>query len=451
MRIGSRSMARWTALALAVALAGPAALFALTDEEIFRDFRFNLSNPGARSLGLGGAFIAVADDATSALANPAGLMLLARPEFFTEMRETKADSSTINAPVLDGSGAPIAGASITANTGPRGVFSPSFFSYVHPFKRFAVGVSRVDLNKASNVTNNTFLLPFDPNNPSSVFTISGNGQIETDLSVWNVSGAVKLTDKISFGATAAVGVLNLRSTVTNTFIDPDPNSPAFNISQILYQTAINDTDTDFSYNVGVHWRPLSNLSFGGVYRSALRFAVEETAFNDSFFGGFYSAFLKSPRMTTFNTPDVWGAGAAWRPLSALTVSLDWVHLNYSRLEERFRSAWNILNFLTPDLDFHVEDADEFHFGAEYVFSAGTIPWAVRGGAFSDHNSRIFGDFKPNPNSSGFASKEAFPARDTEIHYTVGTGVVVKDRFQIDAAADFSEIANEYVVSTIFRF
>jgi long-chain fatty acid transport protein len=33
----------------------------------------NLSNPGARSLALGGAFVALADDATAAFANPAGL------------------------------------------------------------------------------------------------------------------------------------------------------------------------------------------------------------------------------------------------------------------------------------------------------------------------------------------------------------------------------------------
>jgi long-chain fatty acid transport protein len=45
---------------------------ALTDEEIFRNFRFNMINPGARSMALGGAFVSLADDATAAQANPAG-------------------------------------------------------------------------------------------------------------------------------------------------------------------------------------------------------------------------------------------------------------------------------------------------------------------------------------------------------------------------------------------
>jgi len=48
--------------------------------------QFSFSNPGARSLGLGGAFVALADDATAAFANPAGLVQLTRPEVSIEGR-----------------------------------------------------------------------------------------------------------------------------------------------------------------------------------------------------------------------------------------------------------------------------------------------------------------------------------------------------------------------------
>ena len=47
---------------------------------------FSFSNPGARSLGFGGAFVALADDATAAYANPAGLNQLTRPEISLEGR-----------------------------------------------------------------------------------------------------------------------------------------------------------------------------------------------------------------------------------------------------------------------------------------------------------------------------------------------------------------------------
>src|SRR5215210_866139 len=42
--------------------------------------------PGARALGIGGAFIGVADDATAAEANPAGLTILSRPELSLHVR-----------------------------------------------------------------------------------------------------------------------------------------------------------------------------------------------------------------------------------------------------------------------------------------------------------------------------------------------------------------------------
>jgi len=438
MKSGWSSIARWTALILGIALMGPTGLFAVTDEEIFRDFRYNLTNPGARSLGLGGAFIAIADDATASLANPAGLMLLARPEFFTEMRDSKADSESINQNFGSGQG-------INSSTSPRAVFSPSFVSYVHPWKRFAAGISRVELNKTSNATSNTFLVSFDPNNPGLLFTLGGTGQIETDLSVWNVTGAAKLGEKVSVGATVSMGVLSMRSAVTNTLTDTTV-SPA---PQTLYTTNIDDTDTDVSFNLGVHWRPFSKLSFGAVYRGGLKFKVAETIGNDGFFGGGFGASFGSPIQTTLNTPDSWGAGVAWRPLAALTVSADWVHIKYTDVLDGFQSGLNVLTIFDNKANFTVQDADEFHLGGEWVFTAGSVPWAVRAGVYSEHNSRIYADFTNG--FSSFSNNDSFPPRDTVTHYTVGTGVVVKDRFQIDAAANFSQIANEYVLSTIFRF
>ena len=54
-------------------------------------FEFNFSNPGARSMGLGGAFAALADDATAAFANPAGLVQLIEPEVSLEGRSWSYD------------------------------------------------------------------------------------------------------------------------------------------------------------------------------------------------------------------------------------------------------------------------------------------------------------------------------------------------------------------------
>ena len=56
---------------------------------------YAFTNPGARSLGLGGAFAAFADDATAAFANPAGLVQITRPEVSFELRG-RADVSAFS-------------------------------------------------------------------------------------------------------------------------------------------------------------------------------------------------------------------------------------------------------------------------------------------------------------------------------------------------------------------
>jgi long-chain fatty acid transport protein len=68
------------------------------DIESLAGLTFNFGNPGARSLGMGGAFLGLADDASAAEANPAGLTILIRPEVSLEMRANK----TVQTYTVDG-------------------------------------------------------------------------------------------------------------------------------------------------------------------------------------------------------------------------------------------------------------------------------------------------------------------------------------------------------------
>src|ERR1039458_9799201 len=58
----------------------PSSARAQTDSALLSKVSFNLTNPGGKSLAMGGAFTAIADDATAALANPAGLGLISSVE-----------------------------------------------------------------------------------------------------------------------------------------------------------------------------------------------------------------------------------------------------------------------------------------------------------------------------------------------------------------------------------
>ncbi|MGZ8867156.1 MAG: UPF0164 family protein [Thermoanaerobaculia bacterium] len=59
-----------------------------TDIESLSGLQFNFGNPGARALGMGGAFLGLADDASAVEANPAGLTILRKPEVSLEVRNT---------------------------------------------------------------------------------------------------------------------------------------------------------------------------------------------------------------------------------------------------------------------------------------------------------------------------------------------------------------------------
>ena len=62
------------AIALLFFLATPAV--GQIESPLLSKLRLNLVNPGGKSLAMGGAFVALADDATAALENPAGLTQL---------------------------------------------------------------------------------------------------------------------------------------------------------------------------------------------------------------------------------------------------------------------------------------------------------------------------------------------------------------------------------------
>ena len=152
-------------------------------------------SPGARSLGLGGAFVAVADDATAAWANPSGLMQLVRPEISLEGRSWSEDRE-----------------GVASNQSSLG-----FLSFVLPRQKWSIAFYVQTLSSLEFPTQWT-------NNGGEVDPLSG-------LVVGNfgVSAALGLSDAVSigFGLTAFAGSLHRRRastpTQTNPFWDDDAN------------------------------------------------------------------------------------------------------------------------------------------------------------------------------------------------------------------------------------
>src|SRR5512142_1529018 len=102
-----------------------------TDIESLSGLQFNFGNPGARSLGMGGAFLGLADDASAAEANPAGLTILRKPEVSIEGRNFRMSQ------VLNNRGVYPNVTSQEFSSFSRSV-EPTFASIVLPMQNFAI-------------------------------------------------------------------------------------------------------------------------------------------------------------------------------------------------------------------------------------------------------------------------------------------------------------------------
>src|SRR5947207_6079410 len=104
-----------------------------TDIESLAGLQFNFGNPGARSLGMGGAFLGLADDASASEANPAGLTILRKPEVSIEAR------NFLEQQLLTTSGT-FPQVNRTAFSHYSNRVEPTFASFVYPIKNFTIGI-----------------------------------------------------------------------------------------------------------------------------------------------------------------------------------------------------------------------------------------------------------------------------------------------------------------------
>ena len=435
-------------LLLAVASFGNA--FALTDEEIFREFRFNFVSPGAHALGLGGAYISAATDATAAEANPAALQYVSKKQIFVEFRESQPASTFLQPssgePFGDnavGSTETFANFLIVNNQEDRSF--PSFASFVLPFRmgqhRATVALSRqVVLDTQSSLTlgeNGTFfdvslpsfpnvVVPGDfPNPPTTERYVVSNtveGALDAELVHYNLGFSISLHQDFSLGLTATLAELSMDSLVDSTVVDPFPVLDSIHprignpgeMSDIKFRSTIDDeSDTDLAYTVGLHWHPdsvfpdgVSPVRFGLVYRKGAELAVDQvfeelklnpdTGTFESVSQGVLNAFDN-----VLKVPDRWGVGASYHGPRHWLLSADLERIQYSDLLDDFEKG---INFFTnpelfqfpetnlPNLDelvFDVDDATVVRVGAEYSFiSRGTWQHALRLGYFNAPDNKI---------------------------------------------------------------
>ena|SRR5688572_16318131 len=433
-----RRLAWCVVLAMALIRPVPAAAGdkGLTNSETFSGFQFNFNNPGARSLGMGGAFVAVADDATAVIANPAGLVILQRPELSGEVKFTRF-TNTIEA--YSNTLAEGATNSLHSRDFDDFVVTPSFFSFVYPTERLVVAAFiRELINYESNFETQGIFFA-DP--AGGVVRLSPvTSALEIQALNFGLGAGLNLAKENpwlpSLGASLEFSVGRIRSRLER-FGTQGPTGPP-DFSNLLQTETVDGTDLGIGFNVGALWHPMKDMGVGIVYRRGPRYDVQQTL---TVTGG-PSAVVD----LGFKVPDVAAAGISYRFFERLTVAFEATFIQYSQLVEHFQVPLAD-SFATK---YKLDDAIELHLGAEYIFFVKDIPFAARGGFFTnpDHKIKYKGGAR---NASEAAEGLLYAGGKDRYHGTAGLGVVPFPGFQLDFASNYSKDVLEFSVSTVFRF
>ena len=396
------------------------------------------SNPGARSLGFGGAFAALADDATAAYANPAGLVQLNRPEISIEGR-----SWSYTTPYVHGGRASGTPTGVGIDTTPdlrwresRADFSGlSFLSYVHPMKKWSLALYRHQLARFASAYSSNGLFAEGSTYLDTDRWIDRPGTADLSIVSWGFAAARRISDSLSLGLAMSYLQIDLDLETTAYLPDDDSLEAFFSASSFLperspWRTSTRMHGSNVDLALGLLWRATERWSVGGFARSGFDVPGQWDGWPGP------AASPDNPREWHFaghwKFPPVLGLGCAYTSRDgSLTVSFEWDYVFYSVIYD-------------DDPDEAVPDAHELHLGGEYAFLQSRPILAARAGVWLDQDHRVHSTVEDDLFSAVLSS-----GSDT-VHYAVGLGAAFA-RVQIDLGADFSDLRDTLSLSAIFSF
>jgi long-subunit fatty acid transport protein len=391
---------------------------------------------GARALGMGGAFIAVADDATAASWNPGGLIQLERPE----MSMVGAGFYRIEDNTFGRN--PGASGEQTASKA-----SLNYLSGAYPFSLFNTNMI-VSLNYQH-------LYDFTRDWRFHFRDRSLNANVDYEqaggLYAYGLAYCVQLLDQLSFGFTLNLWEDGLyRNGWEQTII----TSGTFNTGggksvkgTIQSQQHERFSFNGFNANLGLLWAVNGNLSIGAVFKTPFTADLEHEVSSTNtvtIHGQTDTSRERRFSNEDLNMPMSYGLGIAYRFSDKLTVAADVYRTHWQDfiLEDSKGKKTSPVSGRPSD-ESDVDATTQIRLGAEYLFILPKYVIPLRGGVFYD----------PAPAEGG---------PDHFFGFTLGSGIGI-GRFVFDVAyqarfgrdvggsilanQDFSQDVDEHTVYT----
>ncbi len=399
-------------------------VFAQSNERVYEELDFRFVTPGARAIAMGKTFVGLADDATAAYSNPAGLSNLLEQELSFEAMTTDIDHHRF-IPSENGE---------TQVFGDR-VYAPSFFSYAIPRSDFTFSFFRnvVQDHEEDFRWQSRFI-------PSIHDIESGySGSLSVDAENYGIGASYLINPKISIGGTLTVSRIDAEISAQTGLVRP------------LNETNTIDTDTAVGAILGVLVKPDKQWSIGAVYNTGSSFELISTV-SGRFGTGTALVDLSGDYPIDYVIPDRLSAGASYRWNDHFTVAFDVSRIFYS---QQITDNFLILDFKDTSTvkNYFIENVFEFHSGAEYRLYYTDRVIAFRAGLYSDPDHQLH--FRASPGqdqrtvdvlSFRFNSLE----QKTDVGVTFGAGIALANRVQIDTAFSFSRDSDDFVLSFVLK-
>jgi long-subunit fatty acid transport protein len=356
---------------------------------------------GARAYGMGGAFLARADDATAASWNPAGLSYLRAPEIslvgvsnsVEAQRGTAFDPNAKDFDRFDGKAIDFA-----AFTWPVGLGETT-------------GAVQVSYQRAISFDGTRAI-----HRTTELQVYGEQGSSDGGFDVVAFGTGLRLSRHVRAGITVNRWLNGYDQSLTRTY-------ETFNIRPQRTYT-LDFRPHGWSFNLGAIVSPVESLNLGAVYKTPFTADVRLDKGRSDYFmqGGVFQTVTRNAYTSDavrLEFPSSFGFGLSWRPIDTLTLSADFTQTRWSqaRIHDYFDLAFTSpaegasppppefkdqqqypTRFPVPDPNnpddparlLGQQDAQQIRVGVEWVLIWGRIKLPLRAGYFNDRQ------ITPNP-------------------------------------------------------
>jgi len=321
---------------------------------------FNPVGSGARAMGMGGAFIAVADDATAASWNPAGLIQLLYPEASYVYNHTRrTEKNLFNTTDLSGI------RHINEFSNKSDDKNTNFVSFLYPMHL----IRRNMIFSLSTQCLYDFNRNWNFNIDWSSFVDHWKYNQEGNLSALSFSYCIQVqsVEGLSIGATLNVWDDDITS---NNWVQNYQRNAILKNGKTAYQWLKREEFVlkAINANFGILWRIDENIELGAVFKTPFNADVQRQSYSYEFFPETNETKTSLRKFEeTIIMPMSYGMGISYKVNNHFSISGDiyrtqWNHFEYIKHDQQKISAIQL-----PLNQSHIEPTHHLRFGMEASF------------------------------------------------------------------------------------